>query len=604
MTAAIQFHQSLKLFGPFRREDKIDLTVWKTSPPDTLTVARQSYRSTEIPAQFELDLASLCNGAWEGKTAILFFPLTLSAAGCFTFGFGADWWFEALLDGKPLLDTLTGGNQQFPICCKQFCRELELPQGKHLLTVRIISGSGGFRLSLLAAPTAAFATALEARQETFCTVVDLKKRIGQIKSLHGVNNGPLTFGSAIDVSDNYRELQIPWVRIHDPNWPYPREVDIPQIFPNADADPADPASFDFRRTDTYIKSILDTGAKIVYRLGTSIEHTKIKYFTHPPKDFARWAQVCVGIINHYNHGWANGFHYNITHWEIWNEPDIGELMWSGTPEQYFELYATAVCAIKKFDPHIQVGGFAVANVKGAMTTAFLDYCQKHRLPLDFFSWHCYAAKPEDVEQTARLVHSLLAQYGFSQTQSHLNEWNMYHCAGQFTFANVQLRKAVFDAQKSEIGASFSTSVLIRLQDADVDVANYYDGQPTSVYCGLFDSYGIPQKTYRAFGTFRKLTNYPVRVNATSAAGVDALAAFDVRKKEAAILLSKFGGPWIDHTVVVKNLPANINHYELHLIDANHQSEAVQSGIIGPDGKIIVRLMEYAVAFLRLTSYKD
>jgi hypothetical protein len=41
-----------------------------------------------------------------------------------------------------------------------------------------------------------------------------------------VNNGPLCYGNVIDVTHSYKELAVPWVRIHDPNWPHPLEVDI------------------------------------------------------------------------------------------------------------------------------------------------------------------------------------------------------------------------------------------------------------------------------------------------------------------------------------------------------------------------------------------
>jgi hypothetical protein len=55
-------------------------------------------------------------------------------------------------------------------------------------------------------------------------------------------------------------------------------------------------------------------------LGASIEHGE-KKGTYPPQDYAKWARICEHIILHYTKGWANGFHYDITYWEIWNEPD-------------------------------------------------------------------------------------------------------------------------------------------------------------------------------------------------------------------------------------------------------------------------------------------
>ena len=64
----------------------------------------------------------------------------------------------------------------------------------------------------------------------------------------------------------------------------------------------------------------------------------------PPEDAAKWARICANIVRHYNEGWADGFHYGITYWEIWNEPDNEESielnnMWKGTKEQYYDLYA-------------------------------------------------------------------------------------------------------------------------------------------------------------------------------------------------------------------------------------------------------------------------
>ena len=58
---------------------------------------------------------------------------------------------------------------------------------------------------------------------------------------------------------------------------------------------------------------------------------------HPPADAAKWAAICVGIIRHYNEGWANGFHHGIRYWEIWNEPENRPAMWTGTDEDYLAL---------------------------------------------------------------------------------------------------------------------------------------------------------------------------------------------------------------------------------------------------------------------------
>ncbi|MEI8196028.1 MAG: hypothetical protein WCI73_08980 [Phycisphaerae bacterium] len=411
------------------------------------------------------------------------------------------------------------------------------------------------------------------------TVIDFSRPGGNgvIRPLHGVNNGPVTFGGLVDVSDYYREVGIPWARLHDTNWPHPREVDIPQIFRQENADPDDPASYDFARTDEYLRSILATGAKIVYRLGTSIEHTKTKYDTHPPKDFARWARVCWGIVRHYNHGWANGFHHGITHWEIWNEPDLGDRMWSGTFEDYLRLYAAASATLKELDPTLKIGGYAACSLgtNGELAARFMAYCREHRLPLDFFSWHTYGAELAPFGQNARLVRRLLDQHGFHSTESHLNEWNRN--IGPWGPGHEWERRAVAEDLKNEVGASYAASVLIGLQDASVDVANYYDGAPSSLLCGLFDVYGVPQKTFSAFRAFKTMLSYPERVQVElgTESGVSCLAAIDRAKGNAAVLIAKYGGQRATNRFELRGLPAGLAVREIRILDRDRNLENIR-----------------------------
>src|SRR5678815_5048989 len=95
--------------------------------------------------------------------------------------------------------------------------------------------------------------------------VDCSKQIGTIRALHGGNGGVLSDGGLTDLSAYFREMQMPLVRLHDCHWPNPDVVDMHVVFPNRRADPNDPGSYDFGRTDQYISAIRATGAKIVYR---------------------------------------------------------------------------------------------------------------------------------------------------------------------------------------------------------------------------------------------------------------------------------------------------------------------------------------------------
>lgn len=433
---------------------------------------------------------------------------------------------------------------------------------------------------------------------------------GRIKPIHGVNNGPVCYGSLLDVSHYYKKAGFPLVRLHDPNWPNAREVDIYTIFPDFSKDPADPASFDFSRTDEYIRTVLETGAKIVYRLGVSIEHTKQKYYVDPPEDFHKWAQICIGIIRHYNYGWANGFHYNIEYWEIWNEPDkpVGKtnLMWGGTWEQFYELYVVASKAIKQFDPSLKVGGYGATSVKvKKFMDEFLSYCKENDAPLDFFSWHIYGNSLQRFVQESRYAREELNRFGFTHTESHLNEWNYFD--GDFKTlwlpGNEYNRRGIFEKQKNNIGASFVTAVLTLLQDLPVDIANYYDGQPTALFCGLFDYYGVPQKTYFAMEAFNELCQYSVRADTSVESafeGVYCCAAADDNRGIAA-LISNVNATSRYYTVSVSGMDASLDYcVELYRLDDQHTMLQVDSRLIrSAEHEFKVYMPSHSILFAKL-----
>lgn len=90
--------------------------------------------------------------------------------------------------------------------------------------------------------------------------VDCAKVSGVIRPLHGVNGGPLVDSETTNLSRCWRQLKVPSTRLHDCEWPLPDVVDMHAVFPRTDADPQDPASYQFPLTDAYLQAIVDTGA--------------------------------------------------------------------------------------------------------------------------------------------------------------------------------------------------------------------------------------------------------------------------------------------------------------------------------------------------------
>ena len=365
----------------------------------------------------------------------------------------------------------------------------------------------------LVSPQAAGAPTAEIR-------VDAGRRIGTIRAIHGINGGPICYGGVVDLSQYHKAIGIPLTRIHDANWPARNEVDIHTIFPTFTDDADPPGNYRFASTDDFLKSILAVGSGVMYRLGESIEHTPRQYYVHKPSDFDHWAKICLGIIRHYNDGWAEGFHFNLRYFEIWNEPEIGRNQWDGTSEDYYRLYGVTAKAIKARYPTLMVGGPALAHLgqlKGDRLTpsphlrGFLEHCRQQSLPLDFLSWHRYTTDPTVLVNGTIGLRRVLDSYGFKKTEIHLDEWNYLpnnDWRPIMDHDGARMQKSFEDAGGPQ-GAAFVACALIGLQDAPLDMAYFYTGD-TGCW-GLFNVFGVPKKTYHAFRAFKALVDHPARL---------------------------------------------------------------------------------------------
>lgn len=343
--------------------------------------------------------------------------------------------------------------------------------------------------------------------------IDFNEKSGKIKPMNAVNNGPS--GSLVRKTGNaveYKELHIPYARLHDSAFysGYGGEwtVDVHRIFRNFDADVNDACSYDFLSTDAYLKSIKDVGTEIFYRLGATIEHLK-KYGTFPPKDFKKWAQVCEHIIMHYNYGWANGFEMNIKYWEIWNEPDCvnpdgSNPCWQGTEEQFFEFYGVVAKHLKNRFPELKIGGPAICYYDSGFAQKFLPYARKNEIPLDFFSFHCYAYTVDYIGEIVGKFRALLDENGYRNTETILNEWNYVQ---GWTGDNY---KKTINAIMGLKGSSFVLGAMCVGQASSLDMLMYYDARPCS-FNGIFGLGGGEKlKTYyifKAFSELQKLGGY-------------------------------------------------------------------------------------------------
>ena len=406
--------------------------------------------------------------------------------------------------------------------------------------------------------------------------IDAGRRAGEIRSLQGVNDGPYPFIAGLpDATRGYRDLRIDLIRTHDyfgptdidARWPDPDPIAkavkadaAKTIFPDWSADPEKESSYNFGPSDHVIQAIVNCGAEVYYRIGRSWSADPA-----PPADFDKYADIVKHVAMHYNDGWAGGFHDHIRYWEIWNEPDADKAwaptfireFWTGTPQQFYAMFEKIVRVLKAYDPEIKVGGPAKAagDLAGPYREGLLDYCVSHKVPIDFYSWHHYAHRSGDAYDYVRIgkrSRELLDARGLSKAESYVTEW------GFGAVPNAQQQATMFMA-------AFVSSSLIYMQDAPIDRALYYRGDPGSM--GLLETSGGYRRkgyTYKAVGM---MLDTPLRlaVSGADTQGFAVLAGASKDGNTVQVLISNYEIPpqlrkGIEYTnnrgyeLRVKNLP--------------------------------------------------
>ena len=355
--------------------------------------------------------------------------------------------------------------------------------------------------------------------------VNFEKTLGKIGMMHGMNNGP--FMHLSDFSPEFEEIGVPFVRFHEAHSPSTKCLEIPYIFRDFDADENDPDNYFFDVTDQVIAAAVRQNITIMYRLGMGTESTMPKLFCKPPADFEKWARICVNVIRHYNDGWANGFHYGIEYWEIWNEADLTSY-WSASAEEYAELYEIAARAIKAHDPSLKVGAFACAGIvthgNGPFGDVFFRRVTENNVPFDFFSWHYYTEFFDKVILKCKASNDILRKWGLYGKVENINsEWHgvgLHGVSQQWELSDV----------KRVVSAVSNVGGMILMHRYGVTKAAYYDADNRGGLCGLWNIHMKKQKQFYGFKAFGELYRIGTECESTTdVEGMQVLAARNDRK---------------------------------------------------------------------------
>jgi len=429
--------------------------------------------------------------------------------------------------------------------------------------------------------------------------VDFVAEVAPVRpEIHSSGFGPTICSLTQRALDDIKSMGFMFARTHD--WALvnsnQRVCDYFHIFPLMHLDAKDPRNYHFGPTDYLLKRTREeAGLDVFFRLGTSIEHSgrKVHFNSTIPEDFDKVAEVFAGTVRHYNRGWADGHEWNIKYWEIWNEPDGIENMWTppgGITEedyngsspvraecraQFVKFFVTVLKRLKgEFGDTIKVGGPALCGYKAAWLKDILAACRDAGVAPDFVSWHGYANDPLRYAREADACRQLCDSYGFPKCELILNEWHYF--GENYSWTDMQrcsdpvVKARIWEGPDSHNGirsACFTLAVLANLERSKLTQAYYYGCSHTGAW-GFKDGM---QKKYKVFYAL-KLFGDIVKGYSTICAGESdgTVTLFPVKAPDGgkALLVVDYGGTSRHISVAVKGVAAD-SKVECTLLDNGH-----------------------------------
>ncbi|MFH7812586.1 MULTISPECIES: GH39 family glycosyl hydrolase [Acetobacter] len=228
--------------------------------------------------------------------------------------------------------------------------------------------------------------------------------------------------------------------------------------------------------------------------------------TSPPRKMNEWFDLIKNLTEHLalRYGVKEVASWNF---EVWNEPNIN--FWSGSKEQYFNLYKNTREAIKEISNIFCVGGPATAQM--GWISDFINFCVTENCQPDFISSHIYEADPQDkvfhnnihlpndevIPTAVSYIRDEIDHSALPDLPLFITEWSSNNPAYILTVIYKCIGKAkilsywIFDSTFEENGP----------------VKGFGDS-----YFGLLDQGGIPKPSFHAFHFLNKLSHNRIIIN--------------------------------------------------------------------------------------------
>ena len=262
----------------------------------------------------------------------------------------------------------------------------------------------------------------------------------------------------------------------------------------------------------------------------------------PPKDIKLWYNLIYEFVDHLTLRYGVD---EVASWyfEVWNEPNL-KSFWSGTMEDYFNIYDAAAKAIKDVCPAYKVGGPATATAGWIKET--IDHCHANNVPLDFVTTHLYPideycrykgreGSPYDVGMfyidTVKSVMDIVKNSPYPDLEIFWTEFNSLSAD-----SNKVVKFLTNTALDKLYGASCVIRNMVETKDyshmvsywviSDIFEERKMSHKAFSGTYGLVNINGIKKATYNAFKLMRKLRGNIANVEITAPLGCGGLVCYE------------------------------------------------------------------------------
>lgn len=181
--------------------------------------------------------------------------------------------------------------------------------------------------------------------------------------------------------------------------------------------------YDFTNLDHMVTSLEEQGVLLHGAYGYNpfpLQDTTIERYrsSSAPTDMDRWGEIVRTVADHYVN--ELGIPFGVD--EVWNEADGLYVFYSGTEEEFEEIYRQWVRAVLSVNPDATIAGPASAP-ELVWHRSFPEFIAREGLPLDQFTFHHYGSGELALHSIDKVAASLDRFNQFETTAMVLDEWH-------------------------------------------------------------------------------------------------------------------------------------------------------------------------------------